>query len=432
MPALRLVRIHERVRLSQLRRRLVPAGPGKRPSSVAVRLDQDRTAARRRRPFHADPGAPDEHDDRRRRALALVIAGLVVVASATWFVRGHGTDPAPASSVPRSGTIVYAVDDGPGWSRLWRWNLESGRVRPGPRVREPTALVNASGAAPGLLGITSMTPDGAPRGPSCGSWPQRLARCRLVQGDLVTWGGRGIAVVAVKRGPISAGCRRITIVTRTVIPPSSERQFSERVCGDILSVGRDATVDVLHDVGRRGRRHPPGELRPDPARSSPGHALLSLSPASDMLVVPSRDLAALRLAPLAVRADDGPPVSSVFGTSLYFRGLSPSADLSAGPDGHLWIDRVLSWANDSTSALVVGSYQDRAGLYRDRGRPQPRAAGPAVPGTDPRGDVGDVRGRRECLRASEGAIALVSASGMVPLPLPRAPPGPTARSCGCP
>ena len=368
------------------------------------------------------PGAPDEHDVRRRRVLSLVITGLVVVASATWFLRGHGTDPAPASSVPRSGTIVYAVDDGQGWSRLWQWSLESGRVRPGARVREPTALVNASGAAPGLLGITSMTPDGRSTGSLLRFFGPSDSPVPLVQGDLVTWGGRGIAVVAVKRGPISAGCRRITIVTRTVIPPSSERQFSERVCGDILSVGRDATAtyftmwdgedaDIL--LASYGRTR----------KILPGHALLSLSPATDMLVVPSRNLAALRLPPLAVRANDGPPVSSVFGTSLYFRGLSRPRTYG-DPNGHLWIDRVLSWANDSTSALVVGSYQDRTGLFEieagpSRALPVPRYLGP-IHGVMWASYADD----GSAFVASEGAISLVSDTETVALPLPPSAPRP--------
>ena len=341
-------------------------------------------------------GAPDEHDDRRRRALVIVITGLVLVASTTWFVRRHGTDQAPASSLPRSGTIVYAVDDGQGWSRLWQWSLESGRVRPGARVREPTALVNASGAAPGLLGITSMTSDGRSTGSLLRFFGPSDSPVPLVQGDLVTWGGRGIAVVAVKRGPISAGCRRITIVTRTVIPPSSERQFSERVCGDILSVGRDATAtyftmwdgedaDIL--LASYGRTR----------EILPGHALLSLSPATDMLVVPSRDLAALRLAPLAVRANDGPPVSSVFGTSLYFRGLSRPR--TYGGRGRTPLDRPGVVLGERFHLGARG--RELSGpnrVVRDRGRPQPRAAGPAVPGTDPGCDVGVLRRRRECLR----------------------------------
>jgi hypothetical protein len=367
-------------------------------------------------------GAPDEHDGRRRRALVIVITGLALVASTTWFVRRHVTDQGPASSLPRSGTIVYAVDDGQGWSRLWQWSLESGRVRPGARVREPTTLVNAYGAAPGLLGITSMTSDGRSTGSLLRFFGPSDSPVPLVQGDLVTWGGRGIAVVAVKRGPISAECRRITIVTRTVIPPSSERQFSERVCGDILSVGRDATAtyftmwdgedaDIL--LASYGRTR---EILPD-------HALLSLSPATDMLVVPSRDLAALRLAPLAVRANEGPPLSSVFGTSLYFRGLSRPRTYG-GRGGHLWIDRVLSWANDSTSALVVGSYQDRTGLFEIEAGPSRTLSAPRylepIKGVMWASYADDGR----AFVAAEGTISVVEATGMAPLPLPPGAPRP--------
>jgi hypothetical protein len=45
MPALRLVRVNQRVRLSELRRHLVPAGQGTRSSTVDVGLDRARAVA---------------------------------------------------------------------------------------------------------------------------------------------------------------------------------------------------------------------------------------------------------------------------------------------------------------------------------------------------------------------------------------------------
>ena len=96
----------------------------------------------------------------------------------------------------------------------------------------------------------------------------------------------------------------------------------------------------------------------------------------------------------------------------------------ADPDGHLWIDRVLSWANDSTSALVVGSYQDRTGLFEieagpSRTLPVPRYLGP-IHGVMWASYADD----GSAFVASEGAISLVDATGMVPLPLPPGAPRP--------
>ena len=330
---------------------------------------------------------------RRRRALALVVAGLVLAATG-WVLRGGEAGPAGGDGISLSGTLIYSVGDGPGWARLWRWNLETGRVGPGPRIREPTTLVNASGAAPGLMGITSKTAGGHLTGSLLRFLGPSDSPVPLVRGDLVAWGGRGSSVVAVKRGAIEAGCRRIAIVTRTVIPPLSERQFAERVCGDILSVGRDSTSTyfTMWD-GEDADILLAGYGRTQTILSD--HALLSLSPASDMLVVPSRSLAAVPLAPLAVRAADGPPVSTVFGSALYFRGLSTPRPFG-GHGGRLWIDRVLTWANDSTSALVIGRYEDRAGLYQvEAGTLAPRTP---LPGPRRGRHVGDLRRRRNRLR----------------------------------
>ena len=112
----------------------------------------------------------------------------------------------------------------------------------------------------------------------------------------------------------------------------------------------------------------------------------------------------------------GPPLSSVFGT-LYFRGLSRPR-MYGGRGGNLWIDRVLSWANDSTSALVVGSYQDRTGLFEIEAGPNGRAGGwsprPLYSATSPRPPLPRGRPRRRWRRSRPWPP-------MAPLPLPRSP-----------
>ena len=91
--------------------------------------------------------------------------GRRAVLRVRWGVVRHpASDPRvrPPSGAPlrHAGTLVYAVDDGFGRARLWRWDLVDGLVRRGPRVRQPIELVNAYGAEPGMVGVTSREPDG--------------------------------------------------------------------------------------------------------------------------------------------------------------------------------------------------------------------------------------------------------------------------------
>ena len=89
--------------------------------------------------------------------------------------------------------------------------------------------------------------------------------------------------------------------------------------------------------------------------------MLSLSPAGDMLVVPTHGLPAVPLAPRSVRANDGSPFGDVFGPARYFRGSRPEP---LGEPGHtVSIGRVLAWSADSTSVLVAGEVNDRSGIY---------------------------------------------------------------------
>ena len=365
--------------------------------------------------------ASGRDDDRRRRALA---AGLVValVTSVLWVVIRQTGVPVSSSTPSLDGTILYAVDDGPGWARLWRWDLETNRVRPGPRVREPQELVNAAGAAPGLVGVTSKDADARSTASLLRFLGPNDAPVPLVRGDLISWSGHGVSVVAVKRGPIVGGCRPVVIETRTVIPPLSERQLAERICGDVLSVGRDSnstyftrwngrTADIV--LAGYGRIR---EILPD-------HALLSLSPASDMLVVPTNALPAIPLAPLAVRAADGPPISEVFGTALYFRGLADPRPYG-GANGQLWIDRVLAWSDDSTSALIAGRFQGRNGVFQiatgpGRDLPAPRFVG-AIDGGTWATFAADATG----IVLTSDVFSVVRDGTSVPLPLPPDAPSP--------
>ena len=190
----------------------------------------------------------------------------------------------------------------------------------------------------------------------------------------------------------------------------------------MLSIGRDSnstyftrwngrTADIV--LAGYGRTH---EILPD-------HALLSLSPASDMLVVPSKVLPAIPLAPLAVRAADGPPISEVFGTALYFRGLAEPRPYG-GPNGQLWIDRVLAWSDDSTSALIAGRFQRRNGVFQietgpGRDLPAPRYVG-VIDGGTWATFAADATG----IVLTSDVFSVVRDGTSVPLPLPPDAPSP--------
>jgi hypothetical protein len=325
---------------------------------------------------------------------AVIVASIAI--GAVWVASQRGVPGLATTGAPlrHAGTLVYAVDDGFGWSRLWRWDLVHGVVRRGPRVREPIGLVNADGAEPGMVGVTSRAPDGDQIG-SLLRFLSPLDRAeRLVRGDLVSWGSRGASVVAVKRGPLLGACRRhLAIVIKTIVPGLSEHQFDRTMCGDILSVGRDSNttyftrrwrdrVDLV--AAGYGRTH---QVLPD-------YALLSISSASDMVVVPAAALPSPVVSLATLRDGGDVPPAAVFGTSSFFRGLRGAPRPYRSGHDRLWVDRVLSWSPDSAVALVTGRLGDRVGLYEI-------AAGPGRR-TEPPRWVGPIQGETWASFADDG------------------------------
>lgn len=352
-----------------------------------VSADVDRAAGRPGSPQGRRPGGsvnkdtaaflvprPTTHARRTGAVATGLITGALVLLAFLW-VRSHTPAPAIQGSGLR-GVLVYAVDDGGGWSRLWRWDLEDGSTKLGPRVRDPLALINAFGAEPGMVGVTSRSADGELTGSLLRFLSPSESATPLVRGDLVTWGPRGATVVAVKRGPLSGPCtRHVSIVARTIVPSIVDRQFDETFCGDVLSVGRDSNTTFM--TLRRGDRVDlvfAGYGRTHPVL--PDHALLSISPAADMLVVSADALTPDPLTLVALRDRGDVPPTSIYGTALYFRGLGVEPrPYRSGPD-LLWIDRVLAWSADSTSALVIGRSGDVPGVYEIVAGPQRRIEAP--------------------------------------------------------
>ncbi len=331
---------------------------------------------------------------------------------------------ATADALLGGGTLLYAVDEGAGWSRLWRWDLADGYVREGPRVRRPIELIHADGAEPGIVGVTSRTPGGDEAASLLRFLSPSDVPMPLVRGDLVTWGSRGASVVVVKRGPLLGPCRRhLAIVIKTILPGTVDREFDRTMCGDILSVGRDSNATYftwrrsdridLVSAGFGTTHHVLSEV-----------ALLSVSPAGDMVVVPADGLpmTSMSLATLRDRGDVPPP--AVFGISSFFRGLRGAPRPYGSGDEGLWIDRLLSWSPDSTVALVTGRLGDRVGLYEIAAEPGPR--------TQPPRWVGPIQGETWATFAEEGLafvwtddrLFATKDGGLEPVSIPHGAPRP--------
>ena len=260
-----------------------------------------------------------------------------------------------------TGTLVYAVPDGADRSRLWRWDLTTGRVVRGPRVARAIELVDARGADPGWLGVTSELADGRLQasvlrflGPDDRPTP-------ILQGDLVSWGPQGATVVAGRRGPLRPGCRRsVSIVWAKLVPALRERKFADpSLCGDLLSIGLD-DASTMFTLDRRGhvgiyfagigRIH----------RVLPGYAMVAVSALTDIIVVPQESLASLT--PLPARPDE--EHADLEGAALHFLGSGEPRPVPYGvPHEPFAIDRMLAWNSSAALALVVGSQAFRRGFY---------------------------------------------------------------------
>lgn len=343
---------------------VAPSGVPPRPSSP--------------HPGPVGPTEPAEPTNRSRSLIAFVVVALVLATAIGSWLDAHKAPPrrsaAPASPMRLGGTLVYAVPDGAGHTRLWRWDLASGVVQRGPRVTRAIGLVDASGAKAGWVGLTSELADGRLRAsllPSLGSGDRAVP---LITGDLVSWGPRGDTVVAARRGVLEPGCRRrVSIVLQDVVPRLRERQYADpALCGDLLSVaqGNASTFFTLQRGSRTGI-FLAGFHRIHPVLA--GHALVGMSAVNDMLVVPARTLHGV---PVAARPEQRFPDLS--GTGLFFQGQRPTVVTSYGVAGEGFaIERVLTWSPDALTALVIGRLGDRRGVYE-------LDAGPAVGQRTPR------------------------------------------------
>ncbi len=312
------------------------------------------------------PEAAEPTTTRSRSLVAFVLTALVLVFALGSWLKAH-TPPekqgasTAASATHLTGTLIYAVPDGPYNSRLWRWDLATGNAVRGPRVPRAIELVDARGANFGWVGVTSQLADGRLQasvllflGPDDRSTP-------ILTGDMVSWGPGGATVIAGRRGPLRAGChRQISIVWAKVVPALRERKYAaQAVCGDLLSIGQESTA-TLFTLERHGRV---GIFFAGIGRIHSvlqGYALVGVSGLSDMIVVPSEGLPAV--GPLPIRP--GQEYGDLQGAGLYFRGLGEPRPIPyMSGSATFGIDRLLAWSPDASVALVEGRLGDQHGLY---------------------------------------------------------------------
>ena len=320
-----------------------------------------------------------------RRGLIAFVTGALVLATVVgvWLDTHQAPTPRPGRPAAPGlvGTLVYAVRENGAWSRIYRWDLASGQVRRGPRVPRVVELLNADGATFGWVGVTSVLADGNLQasvlrffGPSDRATP-------ILSGDLIAWGPRGDSVVAVHRGRERPTCRRrVSIVWAKLVPALRERQyFAPHLCGDVSSVGRDENVTYFTlvrggrtDIVYAGIRRVHEVL--------PRHALMSVSPASDLVVVDGGAFRSSGKGPL--RPDEGP--IQVTGAALFFRGLQPHHAIEyRTQSARFALDRVLAWSPNSLTAIAAGRLGPRTGVFELPGGPEPGPRAPHYLGPDP-------------------------------------------------
>jgi hypothetical protein len=203
----------------------------------------------------------------------------------------------------------------------------------------------------------------------------------ILSGDLVSWGPRGDSVVAVRRGPERPVCRRrVSIALAKLVPAHRERQYlAPNLCGDVLSVGRDENVTyfTLQRRDRVGIVYAGVRTVHDVLG---GHALISVSSASDLLVVDANGFIDAGKGPL--RPDEGPAPAP--GAALFFRGLEMRDPIRFASGGVPFaLDRVLAWSPNALVALVTGRLGSREGIFQLQVGPDPRPRAPRYVGPGP-------------------------------------------------
>ena len=286
------------------------------------------------------------------------------MAGAFVFITAHtpaATTATPTGSVSGlNGTLIYAAQDPQGWV-LWTWDLQTGRVAPGPQVERPTSLVDASSVSPGWVGVTSqghrqvasilhfLTPESRP--------------IRIAAGDLVTWSSGGRDITSLRVGDRTDGCLRHVVIANHVVSfGTSDVRYDGTMCGLPITIARNGTF--IYVVAARGSTASIVFVGGGyTERFIDDHTLLSLSTRGDFLVTP---------VPRPGARQTGQPR----GVQLYHRSPSRTGPVPFGRRRQpLLVDGFLTWSPDAGDAYVLGRYRGIRGVYRITMAPGDRSAG---------------------------------------------------------
>jgi hypothetical protein len=330
---------------------MAPPAPPPRPSNLFPKHEGAEPSATRSKPL-----------------LAVVLTVIVMAVAVGSWLNAHTEPATPAaaqhfSPTGLTGTLVYAVPDGSDRSRIWRWDLATGRVTRGPRVPRAIELVDARGANAGWIGLTSELPDGRLQASVLRFFGPDDQATPILEGNLISWGPQGASVAAGRRGSLRSGCRRsVSIVWAKLVPALRERKYTDpSLCGDLLSIGLDdaSTMFTLDRGGRIGVFFAGGTVETI-HRVLPGYAMVAVSPLSDIIVVPQNSLDTLT--PLPTRPAGNHP--EMRGAALHFLGSGEPRPLPYGVgDRSFAIERMLAWSPSASFALVVGRQNFRRGFY---------------------------------------------------------------------
>jgi hypothetical protein len=320
-------------------------------------------------PAAAAPAVSSPQHPTRWRAIASFLVVAMMAAGAFAWVRAH-TPPSTPAALGLQGRLVYAVADGPGWSRLWVWDLETNRATWGPRVREVAELVNAYGAGPGWIGVTSRLGGGGFVAGVLRYLDPTDQATPLLTADLIAWGARGEGVAGVRHDE-RTDCGRLQVLYAGLVAPTGTEVRVDRAdCREVLSLGRDSLRTYLTLFRRRRARVVFAGLdRFHPLLA--GYALSSTSPNADLLVVRVGHLPPLPILERDAGDPNGPP-SALYGTGLFFQGLTGGTPIHFGTAGHAFrLNQVLGWSPDASLALVTGRAGDQYGLFELDAGPSP-------------------------------------------------------------
>jgi hypothetical protein len=296
----------------------------------------------------------------------LLAAGAVFTVIGLLFVPGGGDPDIGRGSGPRpsppetGGWLVYSVPTGERAARLWRWNLRTDQVARGPLIRSPIALVNVRSTAHGWLGITGDAGSRIREAAFLDSLDPRASPEPIGRGAIVRWTDRGTTVLLVRRGPVLDRCHRLVHVEAVSVDSRSrQRVFRDRICGDVVSVGRMSLGYFLTIVGD-GVANVVGAGYRDAGLLLRDHGMIDISPAGHMLVTPASEF--LPEDPASAGAGTAPiRVSGAAFRYRLFGGRPVDLRVRGAP---LRIQRVLAYANGSAGALVIGRRgRDPAALW---------------------------------------------------------------------